>query len=91
MIKLIQLATGLAVGFFLIHVRDSDPTAASLRNPYVIGVLSLFAAFAVTALPMGLYRDIPRWWRLWKGEKPLGAQEGLHKGISRNGSRRSGK
>lgn len=101
MLKLIQLATGLGVAFLLIDWRETDPSIVALHNPYVIGVLSLFAAFAVTALPIGLYYDIPRWYRsfsarwvnrdLKRGSKPLGSEDGLHKGIPRHRASRPGK
>lgn len=94
MLKLIQLVTGLGVGALLIWQRETERAAGqptSLDNPYVIGVLALFAAFAITALPIGLYRDIPRWYGLWKSKKALRAQQRLHERVTRDRRTRIGK
>jgi hypothetical protein len=53
--KFIQVVVFIAAGCFLIWVRDNDPDFREpLSNGYVIGLLSIGAAFAVTVAIIGV-------------------------------------
>jgi hypothetical protein len=90
--KLLQIAVFAGVACALIYYREAAIAAGEptpLSNPYLIGLLAFFAAFAVTALPVGLYHDLPRWYRntrTWLLRKKLRPEQGLRDGISPGGA-----